>query len=66
MTYIFPQEREALEMLAGARPRLASAWAKVCWENMAREGLCTPGPNYRLTAAGWSVLALAPSQPDAN
>lgn len=57
MTYIFPQEREALEMLAGSRPRSTEAWARTCWEIMSREGLCTAGPNYRLTAAGWSALA---------
>ncbi|PWJ75294.1 hypothetical protein C7441_12177 [Pseudaminobacter salicylatoxidans] len=58
MDCIFPHEVEALEMLAGLRPRTSDAWIKLCLENLSREGLCTEGPNYRLTQAGKAYLTL--------
>lgn len=58
MSYLFPQEREALEMLAGIRPRTSEPWVKACLKHLSREGLCSEGPNYRLTDKGRALLGL--------
>lgn len=58
MTYLFPQEREVLEMLAGLRPRTFEAWVEICLKNLVKEGLVTEGPNYRLTGEGRVLLGV--------
>lgn len=54
---LIPHEIEVLEMLAGKRKGQWGAWVAVCLENMADAGLCTRGPNYRITDAGRVALA---------
>jgi hypothetical protein len=56
MHCVFPQEQEALEMLAGLRPRTSEAWVEVCLKNLHKDGLCTVGPNYHLTDEGRTLL----------
>jgi hypothetical protein len=56
--YIFPQEREVLEMLAGLKPRKSEKWVKTCLKSLSREGHCTEGPNHRLTDKGRAMLGV--------
>ena len=56
-TKITEYEREVLEMLAGKREVEWGAWVAACLEFLSDAGLCTLGPNYRITNAGRAVLA---------
>jgi hypothetical protein len=58
VSYIFPQEREVLEMLVGLRPRKSETWVKTCLKSLSREGYCTEGPNHRLTDKGRAIIGL--------
>jgi hypothetical protein len=58
VSYIFPQEREVLEMLAGLQRRKSETWGKTCLKSLAMEGYCTEGPNHRLTVKGRAIIGL--------
>lgn len=58
MSYIFPQEREVLEMLAGPKPRTSAIWVDTCLKSLVREGYCTEGPSYRMTDKGRAMIGL--------
>ena len=58
MSYVFPQEREVLEMLAGLRPRTSAIWVDTCLKSLAREGYCTDGPSHRMTEKGRVMIGL--------
>jgi hypothetical protein len=58
VSYIFPQEREVLEMLAGLTPRKSETWVKTCLKSLSKEGYCTEGPNHRLTDKGRAILGV--------
>lgn len=50
-------EIKVLEMLAGERPGKWGAWVSACLEYLSGAGLCTRGPNYKITEAGRAKLA---------
>jgi hypothetical protein len=63
VSYIFPQEREVLEMLAGLRPRTSEVWVDACLKTLFGAGFCTDGPGNRLTPEGRAILGLKPQSP---
>jgi len=50
-------EIEVLKMLNGDRPGEWGAWVGACLEFLQGAGLCTRGPEYKITDAGRRVLA---------
>ena len=49
-------EIEVLEMLAGRREGEWGAWVGACLEFLQEDGLCTRGPNYKITQKGLEAL----------
>ena len=50
-------EIEVLEMLNGEREGTWGAWVAACLEFLSGAGLCTRGPNYKITNEGREFLA---------
>lgn len=50
-------EIEVLRMLAGEREAKWGAWVGACLEFLTEAGLCTRGPNYKITDAGRRTLS---------
>jgi hypothetical protein len=53
---ITEHEYKVLEMLAGKREGEWGAWVSACLEFLQGGGLCTSGPNYKITEKGLKAL----------
>lgn len=53
---ITEHERKVLEMLDGRREGEWGSWVSACLEFLNEAGLCTRGPNYRITDKGRAEL----------